>query len=267
MMYNKFFKINIFTCCNGQYKNFIPLFIFSNLYYNDDSFVEIGIDNFEGTNLRLSLSYLNKLFPERFLIRKVNFDFKYEMNDGSYKSPIPNSIRFITEPKIKSDYVYISDIDIINLEKNICDIHVNHMNEKKLPFSNIIRPYKENQKYRRLTGLHFTPYENYYPIPDFKDLISKGTLVGNDEILLHELVKKRYKNIDEKNQFRPVHGIHVSPNREPTSLIINWGMNNWKKQWFEFRNSKEFMGLEPLLNDYIKEKIKIIDDFYESNNI
>ena len=43
---------------------------------------------------------------------------------------------------------------------------------------------------------------------------------------------------------------------------MNWGMPNWENQWYEFRNSEEFKSLEPTLTNMIKEKIKIIDDFY-----
>jgi hypothetical protein len=45
---------------------------------------------------------------------------------------------------------------------------------------------------------------------------------------------------------------------------MNWGMPNWKNQWFEFRNSNEFKELEPTLSKMIKEKIQIIEDFYNN---
>ena len=69
-------------------------------------------------------------------------------------------------------------------------------------------------------------------------------------------------NYDEK--YRPVHGIHISLNRQPTGSL-GWGMDNWKNQWNEFRNSKEFKDLEPTLTKMIKEKIQIIEDFYNND--
>jgi hypothetical protein len=88
-------------------------------------------------------------------------------------------------------------------------------------------------------------------------------LLQHDEVFLYELVKKRYPNFNMENTYRPVHGIHVSPNRNPTGTM-NWGMPNWKNQWFEFRNSNEFKELEPTLSKMIKEKIQIIEDFYNN---
>jgi hypothetical protein len=254
-------RLNIFTCCNKEYKNFIPLFIISNLFHNKNTFVEICVDelDLDKLDLKESIEYLNKLYINRFLIRKIKFE-KISINDKLY-NVIPNTVRFITEPRIKSEYVYISDIDIITLEGDICDMHISHMNNKSLPFSNIVRPYDVNQNYRRLTGLHFTPYDNYYPIPNYDDLISNGVFSRSDEIFLYELVKKRFNNIDEETKWRPVHGIHVSPNRNPIGEM-NWGMNNWKKQWLSFRKSPEFLGLELTLNDYIKDKIMTIDKYY-----
>jgi len=42
-------------------------------------------------------------------------------------------------------------------------------------------------------------------------------------------------------------------------------MPAWKNQWFDFRNSEEFKDLEPTLTKMIKEKIKIIEEYYKNN--
>lgn len=258
-------KLNIFTCCNNEYRNFIPIFILSNLYHNKNTFVEICTDSLSDIDIKNSLHYLSGLYPNKFLVHKVSFD--RIMLENKHYNIIPNTVRFITTPKAKTKYVYISDIDIISLEHEICDLHLNHMEDENIPYSNIVRPYSDNQKYRRLTGLHFTPYDNYYPIPQYDDLIREGIFTRSDEAFLYELVKKRFNNINEKTQWRPVHGIHVSPNRKPSTDGMDWGMTKWKKEWVAFRNSKEFLGLEPLLTDYMKEKILIIDKFYENSNL
>jgi len=254
-------KINIFTCCNGVYKNFIPIFILSNLYHNDDSFVEVGVDSMDDVDISESLNILNKLYPNRFLIRNVSFE-KIVLNEKHYNI-IPNTVRFVNEPKVRAEYVYISDIDIITLERGICDSHINHMNEYNIPYSNIVRRCDDPQKYKRLTGLHFTPYDSYYPIPNYDDLILEGVFTRSDEAFLYELVKKRHSNINEETQWRPVHGIHVSPNRIPESDELGWGLKTRREEWVLFRNSKVFLEIEQTFSDYIKEKIKIIDDYYE----
>jgi len=75
------------------------------------------------------------------------------------------------------------------------------------------------------------------------------------------LVKKKYPNFNYEETYRPVHGIHVSLNREPTGKL-GWGMNGWGDKWKIFRNSEIFSKIEPTLTNMIKEKIKIIDNFY-----
>lgn len=245
-------KLNVFTCCNGVYKEFIPLFILSNLYHNEEVSVEIGVDE-TTSNLSKSLDILNLKYKNKFLVRKVTFNRHFV--NGELFNFFPNTVRFFTPPVFKSKYVYISDVDIINLQSDICSIHVKNMEKTKLPYSNIVRPTKN-----RLSGLHFTPYENYYPIPEFNDLIKKGVI--GDENFLYELVKKRYPNFNYEETYRPVHGIHVSLNRTPVGKL-GWGMSGWKNQWVKFRNSDIFLEIEPTLTEMIKDKIKIIDDFYQ----
>jgi len=251
-------KTNFFTTCNGEYKNFIPIFILSHLYHNNDCHVEIGVDNID-PNLNLSINILTQEYKDRFKIKKINLNY-LDIEGKRYKS-LQNTFRFFRVPDIKSEYVYISDIDIICLQKNLSDLHIKDMKDNNLPYSNIVRPKKtEDQVDRRLTGLHFTPYDNYYPLPDIKDLCERGSLF-HDEVFLYELVKKRFPNFNELNTYRPVHGIHVSPNREPTGTM-NWGMPKWKKEWTEFRSSDIFKNIEKTFTKYIKDKIKIIDEYY-----
>jgi len=253
---NNLIKLNIFTCCNNIYKDFIPLFILSNITYNEDCFVEVGVDDDNYDGIKESLDVLKTIFGNKFLVYNVNFNNKiYNGKEYMIKS---NTVRFLTTPKIKSEFVYISDVDIITLEKNIMLTHVNHMEKFNLPYSNVVRGDLE-----KLTGLHFTPYENYYPIPNFNDLYEKNLLI-QDEKFLYQIVKKRYPNFNMENQFRPVHGIHISPNRPPFASEknpFNWGIGKWYNEWVNFRNSEHFLMLEPTLTDYIKEKIKIIDNY------
>jgi hypothetical protein len=255
-------KTNFFTACNGIYKEFIPLFILSHLYHNVDCFVEIGVDTILKPEILKSLQVLNNFYPNKFSIHLIDFG-PIKVGDKKYNS-IPNTIRFFTTPKTKSEYVYISDIDIICLQNELTDIHVNDMLRTKLPYSNIVRPVKdESHPHRRLSGLHFTPYDNYYPLPNYGELCQQG-LLQHDEVFLYELVKKRHPDFLIDNSYRPVHGIHVSPNRHPTG-DMNWGIPKWRNQWIEFRNSKEFKSLELTLTQMIKEKINIIDNYYTDN--
>lgn len=251
--------INFFSCCNGFYKDYIPLFILSHLYYNKDAFVEVGVDEMTRP-LAKALNYLYTIFPERFWSRKVSVG-NIVIKDKKFKCH-PGINRFVETPNIKTDYVYISDVDIICLRSGIKDIHIDDMKKTNLPYSNIVRKKDFNGK-KKLTGLHFAPYENYYPIPDYRDL--KGCL-GNDEIFLYELIKKRFPKFNYENTFRPVHGIHMSPNRNPVNLkACNWGMHGWKSEdWLSFRKTKEFLGLEKYFTKLIRKNVKIVDGYYEN---
>jgi len=251
-------KVNVFTCCNGIYKDFIPLFILSNLYHNDECFVEIGVDVLNYKPIQTSVSMLKQKYPNRFLIREV--DFKGVTVDDKLYRTSPNTVRFYLEPKVKLNYVYISDIDIIVLVKNFHEQHITNMINTSLPYSNIVRQFKDDSL-KRLSGLHFTPYENYYPIPEFNDLC-KLNLLSYDEQFLYELVKKRYSDFKYDETFRPVHGIHTSLNRNPTDKL-GWGIPKWKEQWLEFSNTEYFKRIEPTFTNSIKNIIKIINDSYK----
>ena len=98
-------KTNFFTACNGIYKEFIPLFILSHLYHNEDCFVEIGVDTMLKPEILKSLRVLNKFYPNKFSIHVIDFG-QIKVNNQKYNS-IPNTIRFFTPPKNKSKYVYI----------------------------------------------------------------------------------------------------------------------------------------------------------------
>jgi len=247
-------EYNIFTCCNGIYTHFVPIFIFSHLYHNPDAFIEVCWDNSIDDEIYVALKYLNHLYPNKFLVRSALIG-RAIINNQLFSCP-PNTNRFIETPYIKTDFVYISDVDIICTLGNIKKDHVNNMKKTGSPYSNIVRP--GNKK--KLSGLHFTPYDNYYPIPDLSEIIT--FLQGNDECFLYELIKKRYPEFNNAASWRPVHGIHASPNRQPDGEI-NWGIAKRANEWIRFRNSKEFLYFENISTPFIKNIFKKIDDFKE----
>lgn len=250
------YKTNFFTCCNDLYADFAPIFALSSLYHNDDIIVETGFETNDSIiKLKNQINFINNIYPNKFIVRQVPFARFNHL--GKKISVAPNTIRFIETPTIKTDYVYISDIDIICLERNVSSIHIDHITKNKLDYSNIIRENTKNSQFKRMTGLHFTKWENYYPINNFSKLENKGIL-SHDEVFLFEILKERGLKIDYKNKFRPIHGIHASPNRDPNGKL-NWGIKKWKNNWIAFRNSSIFFNFEILLSDRIKNIIKIID--------
>lgn len=256
-------RATFFTCCNKKYEYFIPIFIHSIIYHNDNVDVEIGIES-DNISLELQkiLNYFNIKYPKTNIsIYKVNFD-KITI-DGRVYSKCPNVVRFINTPNIKNEYVYICDVDIITLQKNIIQIHIDDMKKTGLSYSNIVRPLiSEDENLKMLTGLHFTKWDAYYPIPNYTDLILKNML-NYDESFLYNLVKKN-NSILETHNFRPVHGIHASSNRI-IGNELGWGLKKWRKEWEFYRNSNEFKDIEGLFNNQIKAIIKMIDNEYMKN--
>lgn len=231
--------INIFTCCDRPYEDFIPLFVLSNLTYVPDSIVEIGVLDKSRVLENEAVKYVLSLFPNRVFIRQVDFTRA-------------DKARFTTNIENKAKYIYISDIDIITLDGKIVEGHLKEMAKTKLPFSNMVRP-----ETRRMTGLHFTSYNAYYPIgrTDYNPAFS-------DEELLYLIVKNRKIGMPT-GDFRPVFGIHMSPNRH-AKAPTGWGINLEKsKEWINFR--KKVDGIFPKLSFRIKNYVDLID--YISNDL
>lgn len=250
-------RTTFFTCCDKKYEHFIPIFVHSILYYNDDADIEIGVENKDelDKNVTDCISLIREWYKDANIVIRDAY-FGLHKVDKLWRA-CPNVVRFIETPTIKNEYVYICDIDIITLDKNITATHVMDMEKTGLNYSNIVRPYTD-ENLRRLTGLHFSKWDSYYPIPDFSDLV-RQSMLNNDEVFLYNLVKKQ-NVISEETQFRPVHGIHISANRENPSA---WGLRKRKNQWNDYRNSDEFKMIETLLDEKIHNYIIKIDDFYK----
>jgi hypothetical protein len=255
-------KTTFFTCVDNKYEDFIPIFIHSILYHNDDADVEIGVEKLSlDGKIRNSIDFLKDKYPNnKILIREVNFG-KYII-DGRNYSIIPNSVRFVETPIIVNEYVYIGDIDIVTLQKDISVIHIKDMKQTGLNYSNIIRSY-DNSNMKRLTGLHFTKWDAYYPIPNYVNFAKEG-LLNHDEVLLYRLVAMK-NDIPESHLFRPVHGIHMSPNRKLDDKL-GWGLDKWKNEWLSYRESNEFKYLENFcFSKRIMENINMINKYYKLN--
>lgn len=246
-------RLNIFTCANRAYEDFAPLFILSCLLSNPDATVEIGLEDVDSFLLQHG-SAMQPIFDaagdERIHLRSVSF----QTNGG--QRIVPNSVRFLTEPAIRSEYVYISDIDIITLDPYLFRKHIHHMQRTGLPFSNMIRAEGD-----RLTGLHFTRHDALYPLPDCSDL-PLSTM--NDEVLLKKIVERRIGQFSiPGDRFRPVHGIHISPNRPDAAPAhgIGWGISGYVAEWQQFREFHLFKRVRPFLSDRVRQALETIDNF------
>ena len=205
--------ILFFTCATGIYQNFVIPYIFFASRYNKSASFEVLVDDGDLFIERNKNSL--RFFSKNDIVVNIR-----TLPSMPVKPKMQNSYRFIIEPELQAEYVYIGDIDIMIVEE-ILPLHL-HIFEENLPYSNIVR-----KGTKRLTGLHFVKYSKQYPLPEISDLIESVT---NDEELLYEIMCRKgmiyppevYERIE-----RPQHGIHMSLNRLPYFHLESrpdWGM-------------------------------------------
>ena len=181
----------------------------------------------------------------------------WRLPDG--RAIIPNTVRFLSSSRLKAEYVYIGDIDIIILDPQLLYKHLNNMKRTGLPYSNSVRP-----KTTQMSGLHFSKFNSYYPIPNVSDLDLSRM---NDEMVLYEIIKRKRLKLQDRVWYRPVHGIHISPNRSPNALIDNkgkevkpsWGISSFATEWSELAAKPKFKELRNLLSARVREALRTID--------
>jgi hypothetical protein len=216
------------------------------LWHNPDIVVEIGVDNSTFIHSQ-AIDFIRDIYKDRFHIHKVEWHY-IKINEKFYPT-CPHIVRFITTPEIKNEYIYFNDVDMLTLEKNITDINIAKMAENGMTYNNIVRPDGV-----RMTGLHFTRWDNYYPLEDFEELAQQG-LMGHDENFLCAWMRKKGNVI--KSGFIPQHGIHLCPNQE---LKMS---HRWHDEWMEYRCSEEFKTLEKWFSNRIAYYVRKTDCFME----
>lgn len=245
--------INIFTCADRKYEDFSLLFALSNLYHVKDSVVEIGLEDPEQFALenQQALSLLHDEFGHgRVILRGARFRI-----DG--RRVRSGTVRFIETPS-PCDYVYISDIDIITLDPSLVDVHVAFMKRRDLPYSNSVRVPDPS----RMSGLHFARYDDWYPLPDVEDLIHRQM---SDEQALRVICERKGLHVQQEEWFRPVHGIHISPNRSPLgdtkngTRIPGWGIRPHAAAYRDFSKSPMMQRLRPLFSQRLSGFLDELD--------
>ncbi len=255
------------TCTNKAYEDFAPLYIASVLHcFGDEPStlgtarvpnvkVEIGLEDansFRDAN-KDALETLTRFYGARsWTVRTVDWN-------RAGRKVLPNSVRFLTEPETKAALVYIGDIDIIIADRSLIAKHLAFMRRSGLPYSNA----KRETDAGRLTGLHFTRWDAYYPIPSVSDDEVRRL---PDEVLLHLLVTRRGHAMPTE-YFRPVGGLHVSPNRRPEPHVNERGRHipGWAvggdslREWRRFRSEPVMQALLPSLSGRIRGIASVLD--------
>lgn len=249
-------SVVFFTACNKKYEHFACLYVFSALYHNPDIKVEIGVES--------TVDFLDVYRSEVDFLARQYGQSKFEFREVNWRTKenrriLPNSVRFLAIPNTKADFVYIGDIDILLLDSNISRIHIDKMKNTGLPYSNSVRPGT-----KRMSGLHFTSWDAYYPLPDLHDV---DLVKMNDELLLYEMVQRKGLALSDKEWFRPIHGIHMSPNRQPDSrmvagkLIPGWSIDPYQKKFEIFSASDLYKEFESICGYQIFGMLSIIKEY------
>jgi len=245
----------LYTWCDAAYEDFAALFALSALAHNADVTVEIGVED-RDAYLRAhdaGWDVLRWAFPERAVVRTVA-----PVVDGE-RVAAP-TVRFVTEPATPAAFVYLCDVDLLVLERGIASAHRRNMRRTGAPYSNIVRPGT-----RRLTGLHFCRREAQFPLPALAGL-PLGAF-DQDEVVLYEVVRRKGIEIyDDPRRFRPVPGIHLSPNRAPRPeagpggrRIPGWGIEQRAAAYRRFRADPAFIALRSRLSARLQDCLEEID--------
>ena len=190
---------------------------------------------------------------------------RYLIRKGEFRTAA-NSVRFLETPKVRTEYVYITDIDMIILGK-ATDYHISVMNETKLPYSNLVQMSKTFGPV--LTGMHFTRFDAFYPVS-----VPKGTDVGMDLKLLYDMISAKGHGLppsERKGQER--HAIHISYFQLPTPDVReqggltmrdtihnyhqgkSWKLKNYRALW----SNGVWRGMFPLFDPRYKALIAIVE--------
>jgi hypothetical protein len=191
------------TCLNTAdqpYYRFVGPRIASALLTVPGAFCELHVSDPEQlwTDCRPVLTRLQQLFPDRFAIHAL---------PARSRGRCPAGVRFLLEPVQRCDYTYLGDIDIVHVDPDLIETHEWIMRQYNRPWSNRVRPGTS-----QLTGLHMVRTHDWYR-PESSPIREQAwNSRFDDEELLYELGTALYGPLTDQ-QDRPVHGLHLSPNR------------------------------------------------------
>jgi hypothetical protein len=246
-----------FTAANRTYDHFIIPYITSALSFNKGCFVEICVEDEAETHQKYepALAALKDCFGDQFLIRT-----------GDFSRSQPSVVRFIEPCRVKSEFIYIGDIDILYLE-NVPDKHIPKMRAAGLRYSNMVRPNLPGQN--RLTGLHFSEWDFYYPviIPEDVDLSEKRW--GFDEALLYRMVGAKGEPPSRDYDYRELHGFHVSHHGWPLSRSRGWCLTvpGYRAAYETLRASAIWQAVLPQMSPKYRVLLDLVDISYRALDI
>lgn len=242
-------SICFFTTADKKYEHFVLPYIFSILHHVPNSFVEIAVDDVQDFYRKYggNIIKLMSIYSRFEIVPKDNFQGK---------SIIENTKRFLMTPQNEADIYYIGDIDIFIFDDCIEQIHKLQMMKHLLCYSNIVRPQS-----RRLTGLHACTEVWYKRTKLMREETEND--FGSDELTLYNLASifGAPESATSGNE-RPVHGLHLSPNRTIDSSP-GWNVSSYGKKMVELTKTKIWKKVSPLFDKKYLELIDQVIGWYE----
>jgi len=212
MKYNLNFDtsdLTFLTTANKSYLNFIKPFIKFCQESNPGCKIEIWVDDLKKVSKTSQNVIIHQLPPQHHVA----------------------TFRYLTEPKNKTPYTYITDIDIMHTEL-VQPFHLVQMQKTGLPFSNIRRDKKGRTN--RLSGLHFVQTDLWYQ--QTKNVRNNIDIKGHDEQMLFEIASTVFNinQVPDGLANRPVHGIHCSTEGKPRDPYskLGWEITSQKLSFF-----------------------------------
>jgi hypothetical protein len=208
--------INFFAFAHGDtYLDMLPLYAFFALSSNQDSVVEMVVQNqtdFLQTHAKELVWIMNHFGIDSVCVRNMQPNITQRTNTS-------NTWRYLEPPVRHAQYTYIGDVDIFLTESVLDPKRMDQMKTWNIPYSNIIRP-----NTHRLTGVMLMRTNDFYT-PKLLELQQTMTdVTGNDETVLYKIVNAsgiglpRLLNASDDDslyQYRPLHGAHLTTSRGP----------------------------------------------------
>lgn len=221
------YTINFFSFAHGDvYKSFLPLYAFSAVQSNNNSVVEMVVDNRTSFVLnqkhRSELVWFIQEFPGSLCVRNL-------LEKTRKRTGYSNTWRYLELPSVAAEYTYIGDVDIFLTESVLDKMRFEQMEHFGLPYSNVIRPGS-----KRLTGVMLVRSRDFFTQAYRNAQETAQTGRKLDEMVLYDIVSRAglglpgtdYKR-DPFASYRPLHGLHLSSNRGPGKRLCLPGFSEW----------------------------------------
>lgn len=192
----------------AKYEKFIVPFTYFALTYHPRGFVEIVV-----VDHRRFVSVYEKQLSELCAVHGNTRFAVRSMDKPPNTLHIPNTYRFFEVPHTPGRYTYIMDVDVMLMENVVPQYEQNW--PKDCAFNNIVR--NPAAAHPRLTGMMMVRSAQYYTpqLVEMQNLFYRRFYArrANDEHVLHTIVSHCHKMPPREFRWRPVLGIHFSPNR------------------------------------------------------